>query len=164
MSQTSYAVNTDAAFAGQLGDVGPHDIESKTNLTVTVPFGQAQVQGTKDYECKFPSSLSDKLLGVSVAQQTNENLVGSGGSYPALKPLSLMKKGRVWVAPEVAVTPADPVYMRVTTHGMLVPGSFTKTADTVSMVDTCVLVPGAVWKNSSASNGGFALLEINLPQ
>lgn len=163
MSQTSYSINTDAAYAGQLGDVGPHDIGSGTDLSETVPFGLAVVQGTKDGEVHLPASSGDvtgKFLGVSVAQQVNENLVGTGGSYLQNKPLSYLKKGRIWVKVEETVTNASPVFVRFASGGggsQL--GSFRASADTA----TAVQLPTAKYLTGAAA-GFFALLDLNFPQ
>jgi hypothetical protein len=165
MSQTSYAINTDAAYAGQLGDVGPHDIGSGTDLTANeyVPFGVAVSQGTKDGEIHLPAASGDvtaKFLGVSVAQQTNENLVGTGGSYAPKVPVSFLKKGRVWVKVEEAVTPASPVFVRFAAGGGGTQlGAFRASADTA----TAVALPGGAKFVTSAGAAGFALLDLNYP-
>jgi len=78
--------------------------------------------------------------------------------YDAGYPLSLLRKGRVWVYAETPVDPTKPVYLRHTANGTKTPGDF-RTDDDGARAD---LIPRAKWAGG-AIMPGMALLEINLP-
>lgn len=161
MSQTSYSINQPVAQAGQLYDLGPNDFISATDLTEVVPFGVALVQGAGDNQCHLPAASGDiaKLLGVSVLVQTKEQaLLTSIVNYPVHSTISVLRKGRVWVQVEEAVVSMDPVFIRYAAGTGSQLGAFRKSADagTAGQADGCVF-------RSSASTGGFAVVEFNLP-
>lgn len=166
MSQLSYSTQQLVAFAGQLGDIGPHDIGTFVNTTTVLPFGLAVSQDVSagDGKWKLPASSADLvrslLLGVSVATQGNENLVGTGGSYVAKSAASILKKGRIWVQVEEAVNVGDPVFVRFASGGGgTQAGAFRKSADTA----TAAAVSEGMKYLTSALAAGFVILEVNLP-
>lgn len=167
MSQTSYSQLQLAAFAGQLYDIGPHDIYTYAWLgTANLPFGSAVVQDTVDNRCRLPAASSDVtsslFAGVTIATQAIENPLSVGsplpGGYPKNSAVSVMRKGRVWVAVEEAVTTASPVFVRFAAGTYSVLGMFRASADTASAAQ----LPKARYLSSAAA-GGFAILEINQP-
>lgn len=165
MSQTSYSTNQLVAFAGQLGDIGPHDIGTFVNsVLASVPFGVAVSMdpASGDGHFKLPAASGDLvrnlLLGVTAATQAIENL-GSGGGYKINAAVGVMKKGRVWVQVEEAVVAGDPVFVRIASGaGGTQLGSFRKSADTA----TASQVLEGMQYLTSAAAAGFALLQINL--
>lgn len=167
MSQTSYSTLQLVAFAGQLGDIGPHDIGTFTNsILSSVPFGIAvSADPTNgDAHFKLPAASGDlddtHLLGVTAATQAIENLVVGGGSYKQYAAVGVMKKGRVWVQVEEAVVAFGPVYVRVASGaGGTQQGAFRTSADTA----TAILVSNGMRYLTSAAAQGFALLEVSLP-
>lgn len=170
MSQTAYTVNQLTAFAGQLGDIGPHDIGTFVNGVLTsVPFGVAVSMdpASGDGHFKSPAASGDLvrnlLLGVTAATQAVENL-GSGGGYKINAAVGVMKKGRIWVQVEEAVVAGDPVFVRIAdgSGGHVQKGAFRKSADTVAMVDTAAQVAEGMQYLTSAAINGFALLQVNL--
>ncbi len=165
MSQTSYTVNQLTAFAGQLGDIGPHDIGSFVwKYSGALPAGVGVVQDTtSDASIKVPGAsgdvTSELFMGVTVLSQAHENLVSGGGSYEQHDAVSVMKKGRIWVQVEEAVTPVSPVYVRFASGaGGTQQGSFRASADTA----TAAQLSKARYLTSAAAQG-FALVEINQP-
>ena len=67
--------------------------------------------------------------------------------------------GKVWVAVEEAVSAMDPVYVRYATGSGTQKGAFRKSADS----STAAALTGGRYL-TSASAGGMALAEINIPQ
>jgi hypothetical protein len=170
MSQTSYSQLQLAAFAGQLYDIGPHDIYTYAWLgTANLPFGSAVVQDSLDNRCRLPAASSDVtsslFAGVVIATQAVENPIGASGTtpggYPKNSAVSVMHKGRVWVSVEEAVTTASPVFVRFAANagaGFNQLGTFRASADTANAAQ----LPKARFLSSAAA-GGFAILEINQP-
>lgn len=78
--------------------------------------------------------------------------------YAPSEMVTVLRKGRIYVQVEVAVTSDDPVYVRHVASGTKVRGGFGNVVDS----STCFLVSGARYVTSAAA-GGFAIVEINLP-
>lgn len=165
MSQTSYSVNQPIAFAGLIGDLAPNEVRSYTNDTgAAMTFGVGVVfdAGSPDTEIALPASdadVTDKFVGVLAHSHASQNKsVGTVTGVPDGEVGNVLKKGNVWVLVEQAVTPADPVYLRHTVNGGLLPGGWRKDADTAK----AELAPSCKWLTSAGASG-FALLALNLP-
>lgn len=165
MSQTSYPLNQPEAVAGNLADVGNNDIISRSAEAALV-FGLGVMVGTdKDKQAKVltsgvhASNVIDekKFLGVTVRDLARENLASSTNGYETYDTAAIIRKGRVYVKVEEAVTTEDPVYVRHTTGTGTVIGAFRKSADT----NTAALLTNARWDKGASANG-FAVLSINL--
>lgn len=141
------------APAGTL--VGP--VESGANPVnasgVTIGFGRGVVLDTADDTVKLPAS-GGVFAGVIY---DNENQPVGATGYPTASIAGMVKRGKVMVVVEEAVTPADPVYCRYTTAGDNTPGSFRKDADSSKAM--------AVTQARFLASGGPGLvpLEISLP-
>lgn len=139
MSQTSYSVNQAASFAGMLGDAAS-PIDSRVYLAKTgvpIPFGLVVAKDVSgDSICRLPTGSTDDLVGVSLASQSVEQSIGgSTPQYAALEAVPVLRKGRVWVTCEQAVTPADSVFVRYAAGaGGSQLGSVRKDVDTASAV------------------------------
>ena len=79
-------------------------------------------------------------------------------TYAAGEVASLLRRGRIWVSAEEAVTEGGPVYVRMTATGDESVGAFRTTPDSTD----CALLRRARWA-STTSAAGLALLELNLP-
>lgn len=162
MSQTNYTININAGQPGQLYDLGANDTVSAVDKVEVVPFGVALVQGPTDGTCRLPAALTDltKVLGVSVLVQTKEqSLITSIVNYPAGTDIALLRKGRVWVKVEEAVTAMSPVFVRALPGvGGTQAGAFRMSADTA----TAAQINGCVFRTSAAA-GALAVVEFNLP-
>jgi hypothetical protein len=163
MSQTSYVVSQPIAFAGLLGDMAPNEVQSKINTTgATMTIGVGVVRGTNpDLDMKLPASAGDvtnKFVGVLAHSHAGQNKALGAVGLADKEVASVMTKGNAWVLVEQAVTPDDPVFLRHTTNGPLLPGGWRKDLDTAN----ATAVPGAKWL-TSASASGFALLALNNP-
>ena len=78
--------------------------------------------------------------------------------YAPTELVTVLRKGRIYVQVEVAVTSDDSVYVRHVASGTKVRGGFGNVVDS----STCFLVSAARYVTSAAA-GGFAIVEINLP-
>lgn len=175
--QTDYNAAPAVAIEGQLGDSATvQDIVSKYLAAADTPVapGRLLVRSTTvaaaaDQSARLPASAGDvtnHTQGISLYDVTKPpgrygaTLV-NGQRVPA--PMPCLRKGRVWVIPEAAVTQDGAVYARITVHGGLDQlGAFRGDGDNVAGTDTATLVPGARWCSSSAG-GVPTLVEINLP-
>jgi len=114
--QTSY-VEQASAVNGQIADSGHHDILSR-QAEVAIPFGRLCTQGTApDSQVKLPLSAAsittDNLpMGVAVSHHAMESSASGDPQYPINAQVNVLRKGRVWVKTEEAVTPASDVYVR----------------------------------------------------
>ena len=163
MSQTSYSVNPDLGFRGLLGD--PNDdsyaIPMANGSGATVGFGIMVRRDASNLEDQFDnfSATGQTPLGVLVhthAQQ-DSSVAGSGGVV-SLEMASVLRRGRIWVAVEEAITVGDDVYFRHTSGTGTEIGAFRNDADTA----TCDQITNAEWLQGS-TGAGVALLEINIP-
>jgi hypothetical protein len=113
-----------------------------------------------DTQAALPSATGEVLAGVVAHQQAREDFSLAGDLMLADgEPASLVRKGRVWVSVEEAVTPGDDVFFRHTAGGGGTElGVFRTDADTASADQ----VAGASWLSTTAG-AGIALLEINIP-
>jgi hypothetical protein len=175
MSQTSYAINLNAAaYPGQIADSGFKDVLSAINVAAEIPYGLLAVvdsSNTSDFSelaVKLPAASTDittagKQLGVVLADQARaQNPAVSGPQYPQNSAVSCGRKGRFWVQPESAVTDGGKVYCRWQTgdNGSQ-PGAFGGVLDT-SVVGNALLT-GAVWRGTYAYvSGGYAVIEMDL--
>jgi|GEM_PF-3834585 len=136
MSQTSYALETSAAFAGMLADLSEHTIRSYRNDdAVQIPFGLAVAQATKDDGMKLPAASGDvqKLVGITHNTPARNNIGETSGALVG-EMVGVVSDGPIWVTVEEAVTPADAPYVRFAlgaTSGKDQPGSIRKSADTL---------------------------------
>ncbi len=80
-------------------------------------------------------------------------------TYPQYSMVNAVRKGRIWVTVEEAVTSDDSVYLRFKANGTgKDPGQFRKSSDS----SKAILVSGARFV-TSAGAGELAVVEINLP-
>lgn len=162
--QTAYTTHPEAALAGQLADSYPSDIVSGHNEDdAPVGFGLGVVQGTGDDGFALPSDSTATLKGVTVHDHRELLSEGGAGAAPG-DTCALLRKGRVFVVPDQDVAPGDDVYWRYSEGGTGEGGvgSFRKDADTVETDSHALKVTSARWV-TTASAGGLAVLEINLP-
>lgn len=161
--QTSYSYAPATAFAGLLADDGVRDVLSRVNPVDAIPFGCAVVLGVDpDNDCKLPAAAADittaaNALGIAFSTQAIESSASGVAQYPVKSSVNVLRKGRVWVQVEEAVTPASPVFVRYASGaGGTQKGAFRASADTAT---------AAQWANAryvtSAGIAGFAQVEID---
>jgi hypothetical protein len=136
--QTSYPDSMTNAFAGMRADNGPGDVVSRLNASGgDLPFGIAVAQ---DAEGAFDSLDSgDTVLGVlqhthawQIASLSSDSGVASGAMA------NVLKKGRIYVQVEDAVTAGALAYARHTSDGgdNTQKGKFRSDVDGVAQVTT----------------------------
>jgi len=168
MRQLSYSVNQSAAKVGQLADLGlAKDIvtgynpvageEAKFRHFITKVSG---VNGVKRPPAAGDVTDLKLAKGVVVA---SEAIVSdpsvADAQYPVKSAVSILKKGRIWVIAEDAVTAGTSgVHVRIAGTGNL--GAFRG----ASVVAETAQLPDAQgkWLSSTTAPGQLALLEINL--
>lgn len=168
MSQLSYSVNQSAAKIGMLADLGlAKDIVTGYNSAVgeVALFGHFMSKGTGDNDVKRPAAAADitdlKLAkGVVIASEAIvSNPAVTDPQYPVKSAPSILKKGRIWVVAEDAVTAGvSGVHVRYAGTGNK--GAFrgaSVVAETAQLQDA-----QAKWLSSTTAPGQLALLEINL--
>lgn len=154
--QTAYARTNDAAHSGQLGDSGPHRVESYLNDEGSdIPAGIGVVlkaEGTCD---EFDGS-GDLMLGVTVLTEARDPTGLSGSdTIKDNQVCNVLTEGAIWVQVEVAIAITDAVYVRYTSDS----GSNTQLGRFRNDADSskAAVLKGARWL-SSGSAGGCALL------
>lgn len=105
-------------------------------------------------------SSSDVLEGISVSTMAKEETLGTLlVQFKPTEAVPVMRKGKIYVTPEVNVASGDPVYCRLLGDGSTkFAGQFRNTSDS----GTAFLVSSAVWKTTAVA-GAVAIIEINQP-
>lgn len=163
MSQLSYSQTMTVAVAGMIADGAgaPHDVVSRVNITDEIPFGVAVADIAGDEgTIELPDSSGALICGIAVRSLTVEEGAASvENAYPADSACAVMKKGRIWVQVEKAVTVDDDVYVRHTANGGNTQlGAFRDDSDT----NRAIQITNARFVTSS-SGSGIVQVEINLP-
>lgn len=151
------------ALAGMLADGAgsPHDIVSRANIADEIVFGVAvaDIAGDED-TIELPDSSGAKICGIAMRSLTVEEGAASvDNAYPVNSKCAIVKKGRVWVIVEKAVSVDDAVYVRYTASGGNTQlGAFRDDDDTSKALQ----ITNARFVTST-SGSGIAIVEINLP-
>ena len=155
MSQTSYSVTADAAFAGMLAEF---DATTKSSISraneesSAVAFGKPAVAGTDPAEqFLLPSGAGDDFLGCTVHMFGTEDPTDDGIANG--ETAEILRRGKIWVIAADTVAIGDPVYWRHTTA----PGTWRNVAT------DSVLVDGAVWATATSGADQLAVIDFNLP-
>ena len=165
--QTDYSIDMSAAKVGMLADSAlVQDIVSYKNPDAEVKFGCLVTHGAADGEVVHPDAAAEvtdeKLVrGVVVATHELESVENSEDpGYAAGSVVPVLRKGRIWVESEDAVTQSTSgVYARVLASSPLVQlGAFRAS----SMTSYAAAVPKAKWRSSTTGAAQLAVLEIDL--
>lgn len=159
--QTSYVFDKALGYPGCVVDAANTLKESKA-AAAAVPFGTLVCRRASPADgqdvCANPAATADvtaRAYGVALRDETRKHTTG----YETNDQVTFLRRGRVWVTVEDAVVGGAAAFVRFTVEAPdLQLGTFRSDADT----DKAVALPGAVFR-SSASAGGLAILEINLP-
>jgi hypothetical protein len=143
-----------------------NEIDSFVNAEASaeIPFGVMVCQGATDKAAlKLNTSAAamagDVLLGVVVHSHAYavSGELGTTGLKPGVI-MSVLRKGRVYVQVEEAVTPASAVKVRAVAAGAEVAGAFRDTADSTDCVDCSSFCR----YRTTAAAAGFAELELDM--
>lgn len=157
--QTSVNEYMEKGLAGQLADVGNADIVTRANAYGdTIPFGVFVTKGTNEGEAVPPEATGEVtgLVGLGVVVRSHTQPQDEG--YADGDPMPVLKRGRVWVPVEDAVTAESAAFVRFVAAGAEQLGAFRSDADGTD----AVALPGAKFV-TDADAGELALLDINLP-
>ena len=169
MPQTSVATAPVAAIAGQLADTG-RDLNLASyfsqEASLQMQFGTMVMQGAADYGDNILTAGNvAKMVGIvvySAAYQKGNELgavVDANGKLGILPNITMnvVKRGRIWVLVEEAVTPASVVRVRCTNAGNGA-GTFRTTS---AGAGASMLLVGARYLDTAAI-GGFARVEFDI--
>lgn len=138
-------------------------VATTANVTASpILFGRGLAQNLTDADLiALPSATGFTLAGVSMASQIPTPNDDGIAKYEDGVAVPVLKKGRIWVLAEDAVTSlADAVYLRHTANGAVnVAGRFRTDADT----NRADVIANARWKTLTTAINQLAILEINLP-
>ena len=157
--QTQVNEYMEKGLAGQLADIGTSDIVTRLNAQGdVVPFGVFVTKGAAEGQAALPTASAQVTgpvgLGVTLRSHTQPQNEG----YADGDPMSVIKKGRVWVPVEDAVTAESEAFVRFVAAGAEQLGAFRSDADGTD----AVALPGAKFV-SDAEAGALALVDLNLP-
>lgn len=154
MSQTTYEIQADRAFAGMLAQF---DATTKSSISRASEeagafgFGLPAVAGTDaEKQMLIPSGAGDTFLGVTVHAQAHQTPATTGIDNGETG--EVLRRGKIWVVCESGCAVGDPVYWRHTTS----PGAWRNAGP------DSVLAAGASWA-TAAGAGELAIIDINLP-
>lgn len=163
--QENYSINMAPGRVGQIADSSIRDIESYKNPAGEVKFGRAVTRGAATNEVVHPDATgevtNEKLIrGVVVATHEMESKAdGEDPGYVANSVVPVMRKGRVFVKTEDAVTEGtSSVFVRFAGGDL---GAFRTDNDDDGGAQAAEM-PKAKWKSSTTEGGQLAVLELDL--
>lgn len=167
MPQLSYTKNMAAAIAGMMVDARMHAVKEsyvQGEASAEIPFGVGIVEGAAgangtNNKGLLPVDATSVFAGILLFQQNYAKDVelGSVGLKP-FAPMTVVRKGLIWVIVEDAVAKDATPFMRHTPNGAgkLQKGAFRSDADTANAIK----LRGCVFR-SSTSGAGLAQLEVD---
>jgi len=162
MSQTTApAINMANAFAGLIAEsYQPKDIVSRINVAAAMKIGYLASldSGNGDDAVKAPAAstdVTDTPSGFIAHTHALESSETGDPQFPVKSALNIMRKGRIWVPVEDAVTVGAGVYVRFQNGSE---GLCRSDAD----AGNAALLPSAKFVTST-TGAGLAMVEINLP-
>lgn len=156
--QTTVDTFMQEGLPGQIVDMGETDIISRINgYGDDIPFGVFVTKGSAENLAVLPDATGEvtALVGLGVTVRTLSTKTGVG--YADEAAMSIIKKGRVWVEVEDAVTAESAAFVRFSAGVGEQLGAFRSDADTAD----AVALPYAKFV-TDADAGGMAILELNM--
>ena len=154
MAQLSYSQYQDAGFAGMLYDTGDNNVMSYA-AEAAVGFGKPVTLGTnKESEVNpVTTSVGQAALavGIALASQTVEQTSGGVAQYAATETVPVIKRGRVWVETDDAVTAGAVANLKLSN------GKFTDEAVTTGIEAFTQFTARFI---TSTAGAGLAVVEI----
>lgn len=165
----SVLVNPVVAYEGQLADSDNNVSKISRLAGGTILPGRFVCfhSGDPDGKVELPVSTGEvtaQSAGITIYDAMFSSFTGTGGPgnpYLVNDMMPVLRRGRIWVTVEEAVTAfVSPVFVRFTANaGTTAIGRFRTSADTARAVQ----LPGAQFLTSQSTIDGLALLEVNLP-
>jgi len=172
--QTSYAINIPAvSYPGQIADSGEVlDILSAAAYAAAMTYGTLAITdetNTTTFEflaARAPSASGDitvvgAQLGIVVADQARaQNPAFTLPVYPQYSSVPCMRRGRIWVNAETAMTDGSSPYVRFASGaGGTTLGNFRNSADTATAVQAAT---GQLLVRGTTTGAGYAVIEVNI--
>jgi hypothetical protein len=145
----------DIGYAGQVVNMQPSTIESKSNeAAVNIDYGVAVARGAADNTCKAPVADGDKLIGISVRHAIQPADVSNNVVYERYDSVPIMRAGYVYATAFENVTRDDVVLSITAQNGKL--GGVTGGAAGAGRV----ALPNAKWETTTAA-GALGVVRIS---
>ena len=174
--QTTYRNTPKVAVPGMIADAHADGLNVRTGFSTEasaiIPFGYAVEYDQKtgqgydgfregEFGVKLPNANTDKIAGILLHDPTTTNSSTVGG-LDGMNPLStcnIIRRGRVWVAPEAdsSVAVGARLFVRAVATGDEKLGALRGAADSTDTVDCS---NQGMWLTSINSDG-LALLEVD---
>ena len=163
--QSAYSVNKALGYPGMVADA-VDTVRASKAAAALVNFGTfvcrraSPADGVE--QCANPAASADvtaRPRGIALKDETRKNSTGGNvGGYAVDDQVVYLRKGRVVVSVEAAVTQDGAVFVRFAAGTFTQLGAFRGDADTAS----AVALPGATYLTSTVG-AGLAIVEINIP-
>lgn len=165
MSQTAYSIDPTRALEGQLADISLHrDVVSRLAESA-IPFGRYVTRHTAgtDEQVRLPvltGEVTGNDGGFAIADVSIEaaTVGGFDGQWEANDSVPVLKRGRIFLLPEDAVTKGDPVFVRFTAGG---PGQTIGRVRSDIDGGNAVQLPGAFFDEDAAADE-LCIVDVNL--
>ncbi len=165
--QTTYGATMAIGIEGQLVGSGPHEVIPCYNdeASAEIAFGRAVKYGataTDNFGVLFPTAETDKIVGITVhSHEYSKGFTGAALGTTGVNagfPLSILRKGRILVRCEDAVTRGDRLWVRAV--GSTPPEYLGGLNNADDGTDTIDCTKQGQWM-TSADAGGLAELEVD---
>lgn len=145
----------DLGYAGEVVNMHPNTIESKTNESATaIDFGIAVARGAADDTCKPPAADGDKLIGISVRHAIRPADSSNNVLYNRYDSVPIMREGYIYVTAFENVTRDDQA-LSITAQGGKVGGVTGGAAGAGRVV-----IPNAKWETTTTA-GNIGIVRIS---
>jgi hypothetical protein len=145
----------DLGYAGEVVNMHPNTIESKTNESATaIDYGIAVARGAADDTCKPPAADGDKLIGISVRHAIRPADSANNVVYNRYDSVPIMREGYIYVTAFENVTRDDQA-LSITAQGGKVGGVTGGAAGAGRVV-----IPNAKWETTTTA-GNIGIVRIS---
>ncbi len=154
--QTAVQNDPDIAFNGMPADGEVQDKITRIATGTAIPFGAYVV--IVGETCALPAAAADitgKMGGIALADAGK----ATGLGYLVDEPVTILRRGRVWVTSENAMAELDNPFIRYTVNGVNPPGGISHVTDAAKNVQASIGVE--VVKGNTAA--GFCMLQLLNP-
>lgn len=148
-------LNADVGYGGQLADLRSNSgvINRINESTTPVDYGVAVRDGVAKQSCAVVSSVTDRVIGISVRHVTSVGPTPGVVNYPQYACVPVLESGRILITPYENVTKGAPVFARISD------GRLGVTDD--SGVST-IRVPNARWEENGVADSAVTEVYIDL--
>lgn len=160
--QSTYTEEPAIAFAGMLGDFTEPETLTLVNneASAEIKFGLAVKfdAAGDDQDALILTAITNDVAGLLIHDHRYAKTSGLGATGVAAgEPMSILRKGRMWVLCESGCVPGDRMHIRALIGAGDDVGGLDNVADGVNTIDS---TNQGVWLTTAAA-GGLALLEVD---